>query len=122
MDGFILPLILLVLLVPLFLSSRRQKKMMAEMQDLQRSLNPGDRVMTTSGLHATVVDVDSEDTIDLEIAPGVVTTWIRAAVREKVNPEVDEPEVDESDRSGESDRTGVADHTPVSRAEIAKPS
>ena len=41
-------------------------------------------VSTTSGLRATVVDASYEDTIDLEIADGVVTTWVRAAVREKI--------------------------------------
>jgi preprotein translocase subunit YajC len=48
--------------------------------------------MTTSGLRATVVDASYEETIDLEIADGVVTTWVRASVREKVNPIVEESE------------------------------
>jgi len=80
------PLIILLLFIPILLSSRRQKRQMQEMQRLQGSLSDGDVVMTTSGLRATVVDSSYEDTIDLEIAPGVVTTWVRAAVREKVNP------------------------------------
>ena len=54
------------------------------MQALQSSLEPGDIVSTTSGLRATVVDASYEDTVDLEIADGVVTTWVRAAVREKI--------------------------------------
>ena len=65
------------------------------MQALQSSLEPGDIVSTTSGLRATVVDASYEDTVDLEIADGVVTTWVRAAVREKIASEepvhVDEP-------------------------------
>ena len=43
--------------------------------------------MTTSGLRATVVDASYEETIDLEIADGVVTTWVRAAVKSKVPAE-----------------------------------
>jgi preprotein translocase subunit YajC len=78
------PLLILVLFVPIFLSGRKQKRQMAEMQNLQSSLHPGDVVMTTSGLRGTVVDASYEETIDLEIAEGVVTTWIRAAIREKV--------------------------------------
>jgi preprotein translocase subunit YajC len=78
------PLLILVLFVPIFLSGRKQKRQMAEMQNLQSSLHPGDVVMTTSGLRGTVVDASYEETIDLEIADGVVTTWIRAAIREKV--------------------------------------
>ena len=80
------PLIILLLFIPILLSSRRQKRQMQEMQRLQGSLSDGDVVLTTSGLRGTVVDSSYEDTIDLEIAPGVVTTWVRAAVREKVNP------------------------------------
>src|SRR3954465_4525341 len=78
------PLLILVLFIPIFLSGRKQKRQMAEMQSLQSSLHPGDVVMTTSGLRGTVVDASYEETIDLEIAEGVVTTWIRAAIREKV--------------------------------------
>jgi len=90
------PLIILLLFIPILLSSRRQKRQVQEMQRLQGSLSDGDVVLTTSGLRATVVDSSYEDTIDLEIAPGVVTTWVRAAVREKVNPTADTDTAEES--------------------------
>ncbi|AVP68500.1 preprotein translocase subunit YajC [Rhodococcus hoagii] len=77
------PLLILALLVPMFLGIRRQKKEMQKTADLQDSLKIGDRVMTTAGLHATVAGLD-EGTVDLEIAPGVVTTWSRMVVREHV--------------------------------------
>jgi preprotein translocase subunit YajC len=81
----LLPLLLIAALaVPLILSTRRQKRAMAEAQQLQSSLTDGDRVVTTSGLHGTVVSSADETTVDLEIAPGVRTTWLRAAIREKV--------------------------------------
>jgi preprotein translocase subunit YajC len=80
-------LLILALFIPILLSSRRQRRQMQEMQNLQASLEVGDVVMTTSGLRATVVDVSYEETVDLEIADGVVTTWVRAAVREKVDPD-----------------------------------
>jgi preprotein translocase subunit YajC len=57
---------------------------MADAQRLQSSLTNGDRVMTTSGLYATVVGSTDETTVDLEIAPGVRTTWLRAAIRERI--------------------------------------
>ncbi len=50
----IFPLLILVLLVPLFLGSRRQKKAMASAKALQESLQVGDKVMTSAGLHAIV--------------------------------------------------------------------
>lgn len=82
--SLLIPLLILILFVPIFLQSRKQRRQVTEMQALQAALEPGDVVMTTSGLRATVVDTSYEDTVDLEIADGVVTTWVRAAVREKV--------------------------------------
>ena len=58
---------------------------MQEMQTLQAALEPGDVVMTTSGLRGTVVDASYEETVDLEIADGVVTTWVRAAVQREAD-------------------------------------
>jgi preprotein translocase subunit YajC len=85
MDPLLLPLLFIaVLALPLILGSRRQKRALAEAQRLQSSLTDGDRVMTTSGLHGTVVGSTDETTIDLEIAAGVRTTWLRAAIREKI--------------------------------------
>ncbi|MGW0043403.1 preprotein translocase subunit YajC [Rhodococcus sp. NPDC003348] len=77
------PLLILVLLVPMFLGIRRQKKEMAKTADLQDSLKVGDRIMTTAGLHGTVAAL-GDTTVELEIAPGVVTTWSRLVVRELV--------------------------------------
>jgi preprotein translocase subunit YajC len=97
MQQLLLPLLLvLVLAVPLVMSTRKQKKQQAAQQDLQSSLSAGDRVMTTSGLYGTVADASGDTTIDIEIAPGVVTTWLRLAIREKVEPVV-ETEEDSAD-------------------------
>jgi preprotein translocase subunit YajC len=82
--SLLFPILILLLFIPIFLSSRKQKRVQQQMQALQSSLEPGDIVSTTSGLRATVVDASYEDTVDLEIADGVVTTWVRAAVREKI--------------------------------------
>lgn len=97
MNQLLLPLLLmLVVAIPLVMGTRKQKKAAAAQQELLSSLAPGDRVMTTSGLYASVADASADTTIDLEIAPGVVTTWLRQAVREKVEPvvETDEDTVD----------------------------
>ncbi len=113
MDGLILPLLLmLVVALPLVMASRKQKKAMAEQQELQNSLDEGDRVMTTSGLYATVVDASDESTIDLEIAEGVVTTWLRQAVRERINPVADEEEdTDDAAETGAADSATSDDST-----------
>lgn len=93
--SILFPIIILLLFIPIILTSRKQKRQMQSMQALQKELSIGDIVTTTSGLRGTVVDASYEDTIDLEIADGVITTWLRAAVREKVEhtDEHTEPEL-----------------------------
>lgn len=75
------PLLLVALLVPMFLGVRRQKRETEKASSMQESLKIGDAVTTTSGLYGTIVDLDDE-TVDLEIAEDVVTTWLRQAVRD----------------------------------------
>lgn len=105
MNNLLLPLLLLlVVAVPLVMGTRKQKKQQAAQQEMQNSIAPGDRVMTTSGLYGTVADTSSETTIDIEIAPGVVTTWLRLAVREKVEPTV---EGEENEDAAETEVAGV---------------
>lgn len=70
----------------IYIQGRRQKKAMQATIDLHDSLRPGDRVHTTSGLEGAVVAI-TDDTVDLEIASGVVTTWMKLAVRDKILPE-----------------------------------
>ncbi|MFN2479714.1 MAG: preprotein translocase subunit YajC [Pseudonocardiaceae bacterium] len=85
MNAQFLPLLLIAALaVLLIMNTRRQKRAIADAQRLQKSLVNGDRVVTTSGLHATVVGSAEDTTIELEIAPGVRTKWLRAAIREKI--------------------------------------
>lgn len=92
MQQFFIPLLIVLVAIPLFLQARKQKKTMQEQQKLQNAVGVGDRIMTTSGLYGTVVGT-SDDTLDLEIADGVTTTWLRQAVRERVESDSD----DESD-------------------------
>lgn len=73
--------------VMMVFGSRNKKKQAIKAKELQESIVVGTRVMTTSGMHATVTAV-ADDTIELEISPGIYTTWVRAAVREIVVPAV----------------------------------
>ena len=84
----------------MYLASRRQKRAMQATIVLHESLRPGDRVHTTSGLQATVVEI-TEDTVDLEIAPGVVTTWMKLAIRDRVLPDDDEEDLADGDDSAD---------------------
>ncbi|OLT42461.1 preprotein translocase subunit YajC [Saccharomonospora sp. CUA-673] len=118
MEGLFLPLLLmLVLAVPLIMGTRKQKKMAAQQQELQDSLTVGDRVMTTSGLYATVADTSDESTIDLEIADGVVTTWLRQAVRERIEPMDDEDADDVEDSTDSADTSESVEVSASSKAD-----
>jgi preprotein translocase subunit YajC len=110
----LLPLLLMFGLLGLmmYFMSRRQRRAQAQQADLQSSLSIGDRVMTTSGLYGTVCDTSSDTTIGIEIAPGLETEWLRAAVREKVNPEVAEDDDDEVVDEVEDDEELVNNEPP----------
>ncbi len=99
MDAFLFPILLVGIAAMLFFQIRKQKRTVQQQQKLQNSLEVGDRVMTTSGLFATVV-ATADDSIDLEIAPGVTTTWLRQAVREKVDTDASQ-EATETDESAD---------------------
>ncbi|WP_433508061.1 preprotein translocase subunit YajC [Pseudonocardia halophobica] len=104
--SLLFPILILLLFIPIFLSGRKQKRQMAATQAMQSALAEGDVVTTTSGLRGTVVDASYEDTIDLEIADGVVTTWLRAAVRDKV---AQDDHAEHADEAGETPAaTGAA--------------
>lgn len=116
----LLPLIIVLFAIPLFMGSRRQKRQQQQQQDLLNSLHYGDRVMTTSGLYGTVVST-TDDSIDIEIAPGVVTSWLRAAVREKVaDSTVGLPDDDDSDETYTADDEAQTE-VDESAVEDAKP-
>ncbi len=83
MDLVVFLPLLIILGAFMFFASRRQKKAMQATIDLHNSLKVGDRVHTTSGLQATITGI-TDDTVDLEIAPGVVTTWMKLAVRDRI--------------------------------------
>ena len=78
----LLPLII-ILGAFMYFASRRQKKAMQKTIDLHNSLQVGDRVHTTSGLQGEIKAI-TDDNVQLEIAPGVITTWMKLAVRDRI--------------------------------------
>jgi preprotein translocase subunit YajC len=100
-----LPLLILVALafVVLFvLPSRQRKKVQANAQAMQESLNIGTPVMLTSGIHGTVAGL-GDTTVDVEIAPGVVMTVARPAIMEVRKP------TDAAAPEGPAGATGIVD-------------
>lgn len=84
----LLPLLLLVVLFYLLVlrpAQRRQK----EAASVVASLSPGAQVMTTAGLFGTVRSV-ADDSVELEVAPGVVVRMVKQAIGKVVSPTPEE--------------------------------
>ena len=102
MDLVVFLPLLLIMGAFMFFASRRQKHAMQATIDLHESLKVGDRVHTTSGLQATITAI-TDDTVDLEIAPGVVTTWMKLAVRDRISRRRLDDDIDD-DRDADVER------------------
>ena len=76
--GAFLPIVLIILAFWL-LAIRPARKRQQEAQRVQSSLAIGERVMLTSGIFGRVSALGDE-TLELEVAPGVVVTALRPAV------------------------------------------
>lgn len=96
-------LIVIVVLFGLlyFVMIRPQRNKQRQAQAMQSRVQPGQRVRTTAGMYATVVDADDTDVV-LEVAPGVHLRFLRRAVMDvlpdedgtgPVSPEHAEPTV-----------------------------
>ncbi len=61
------------------LAIRPQRARARALAQVQDALSDGSRVITTAGIHASVVAIDGDDVL-LEVAPGVQVRFARAAV------------------------------------------
>lgn len=96
----LLPLLLLVVLFYLLVlrpAQRRQREAAAVVS----ALRPGAQVMTTAGLYGTVRSV-ADDTVELEIAPGVVVRLIKQAVGKVVTAPVGDDDEQRPDDNPEA--------------------
>ncbi len=84
MDSLItfLPIILIIGVFYLLVMRPQQKKRKA-LQEKLSTVRPGDKIMTTAGVFGTVASV-GDDKFDLEIAPGVRVTMLKAAISQIV--------------------------------------
>ncbi len=93
--------LLAVMLVFMFVNTRRRQKQMKEQQEEKASKTvPGARVLLQGGLYGTVVSYDAVDLdkpAQIELAPGVVVEVHSQAILRLVEPEneavIDEVEV-----------------------------
>lgn len=107
--GTLVLLALVVLVVVMFSRSQRSKQ--RRMLEQRKAITVGVEVVTTAGLIANVVDMDDE-TVTLEIAPGVHSRFLRQAVVRVVEPPApDDPAEHEPEADAESEATGGDDTT-----------
>jgi preprotein translocase subunit YajC len=79
----------LIVAVFYFLWFRPQQTARKKTREMIEALVPGDRIMTAGGLIGTLRTVGG-DTIEVEIAPGVVASFTKRAVIERLTgPDVD---------------------------------
>ncbi len=114
--GSVLPLVVLALLFyALVLRPSQKRQRQAALTAHQ--LEPGVEVMTTAGMLATVHAV-TDTHVDLEIAPGVVVRYVKAAIAKVVPPEAD-PDLDDATSAGASSAgaSSAEDPTPTNTSE-----
>lgn len=93
--------IIVIGLVFYFLLFRPQRRRQQQAAEMQRQVQPGQRVMTTAGMMATVVAVEDNEVV-LEIAPGVEARFVRQAIGQVIPDDVDD-EADDVDEEVEEE-------------------
>jgi preprotein translocase subunit YajC len=111
--------LILIVAVFYFLILRPQQRRQRAAQQVSKGLEPGQEVMTTAGLFGTVRSV-TDDHVELEIAPGVVVRYVKAAIARVVPPptvpddasELEPGTSEPSDSSDETERGDTNGHEP----------
>ncbi len=111
----LLPLLLLGF-VFYFLMIRPQQRRSRQQQQLIRSIEVGDEVVTGGGIFGRVVDIDDdEDIVTLEIADGVEIHILRAGIGRRIESYDDD---DEDAPDGRSGHGNVVDDQPDQTKEL----
>ncbi|HEY0537820.1 MAG TPA: preprotein translocase subunit YajC [Actinoallomurus sp.] len=97
--------VILIGVVFYFLLFRPQRRRQQQQRQMQHQIEPGQRVMTTAGMLADVVAVE-DDSIVLEIAPGVEVRFVKAAIGQVI-PEDEEIEDEDDDETGDEEAEEV---------------
>jgi preprotein translocase subunit YajC len=85
-----------------FLIVRPQRRQQQFRRQVIAAVREGDEIITSGGVFATVVALDDE-TLDVEIAPGVVVTIARGAVQQRILNADADAIGDADDRDGDTE-------------------
>lgn len=101
--GLLLPLLLMGAVFYFFLI-RPQRAQRARQQQLLRSIDVGDEVITAGGMYGTIVEVDDDDdTVLVELAPGTRVKMIRRAISQRLTEDDDLYEEEDENDEGYDD-------------------
>ncbi|MFT4774098.1 MAG: preprotein translocase subunit YajC [Candidatus Azotimanducaceae bacterium] len=104
----------LILVAMYFLMIRPQRKRMRDQQDLQKSVEVGQDVVTTSGVFGTITGEDGPNRFWLEIDDDVQIRIARAAIQNVVDLEDDDAVADKAIATEEAvEADGVVDNGPA---------
>lgn len=101
-----------------FLLIRPQQKRQKQHQSLISAIKKGDKVVTSSGIIATVSKVLSDSEVVLEISDGVHCKFIKSAISNVVNQTVENIEKNATDNS----KSGVIEKLPIKKSTEKKKS
>ncbi|MDG6102860.1 preprotein translocase subunit YajC [Dactylosporangium aurantiacum] len=96
-----------------FMMIRPQQRRRREVQSMQSTMGVGDEIITVGGLYGTIRSLDEESVL-LEIAPGVTARYAKAAIG-KVNQKAVTDDAVEDEAAGDpADETPAPGSTPKS--------
>ncbi len=101
----VLPFVLIALVFWLLIirpAARNQR----QTREMQSALGVGDRIITTSGIFATVSAIE-DDHLVIEVADGVALKIVRAAVGSVLREDIEPADGDRADDSGDALDTPV---------------
>ena len=107
MNPFLLVWIALLAGVFWFMILRPRREAARRSQELSRSLDVGEEVVTIGGLYGTIVSIDDRE-VELDVADGVVLRFARRAIAGRAPS--DQPEDEELEDDGESEDDELEDN------------
>lgn len=82
---FLMLAFFLLMMIPMWLMGRSQKKRMAEQREMLKKIGVGDEVRTHSGFYGMIVEEIGDDAVILETEDGSQLKWARQAIAEPVH-------------------------------------
>ena len=108
-------LIVVMIIAFYFLIMRPQRKRQQQQQDMMKKLEPGTRVVTTTGIYATIVAMGDKQVV-LETSPGSQVTMLKQAIGRVVGDEEEDPELGTYRSGGTAPTEYNLDNQPTEQA------